>query len=364
MGGEMPKKRWLWLSISVAASLMVGESVTAQTRLPAAQPPDWEHPTGRYAVAMEEEAGLPDHTIYRPADMAALGRQRLPIVAFSGPGCDANGTAFRPFFTEVASHGFLLIVNGLPEPRGGSGANYPKTAPKDITASIDWATAENDRQGSKYKGRIDTSKVAVMGQSCGGGQSLAISADPRIDTIVMWNSASFISGPNGRGRGASGPAAGASGAAAAPGSPQPTATPQATPPPSAAAQQPTAGAGGRSGGRGGIPVPVVDPALLHTMRIPIAYFMGGERDILYGGSVSDIPLYDSAPLFWSSLDIGGVDPHAGTFREKNGGAFGVVGVGWLKWRFNRDAQAAKMFEGANCTLCKDPRWEVRKKNMN
>ena len=313
-------------------SLAVVASAAAQTRLPPAQPADWEHPSGPYAVVMEEEAGLPDHTLYHPADLNTLQRaQRLPVVAFSGPGCDANGTAFRPFFTELASHGFLLIVSGLPEPRGGSGPTFPKTAPKDLSASLDWATAESGRAGSKYFGRIDTSKVAVMGQSCGGAQALFISEDPRIDTIVMWNSTSFTSGPSGRGRSVSGR---------------------------------PAGSGGDGGGRrGGIPVPSVDPALLQKLQVPIAYFIGGERDILYGGSLADIPKYETAPVFWASLDIQNEDPHAGTFREKNGGAFGVVGVAWLKWRLNGDAQAGKMFLTADCILCQDPRWAVRKKDM-
>lgn len=81
-----------------------------------ALPSAWQSPSGSYAVVMEEDSTLPDHTIYRPADLSVFPkRERLPIVAFSGPGCDYNGTAFRPFFTEVASHGFLLIANGVPE---------------------------------------------------------------------------------------------------------------------------------------------------------------------------------------------------------------------------------------------------------
>ncbi len=346
-------------------------TLAAQTSNPPAQPPDWEHPTGRYAVVMEEDSGLPDHTIYHPSNLTAVRRgQRLPIVAFSGPGCDANGTAFRPFFTEVASHGYLVIVNGPPEPKGGSGPNFPKTAPKDLPASIDWAVAENARTGSQYAGRIDTSRVAVMGQSCGGAQALFISEDPRIDTIVMWNSASFTSGPSGRGRGAAAaqragvapdaaPATGAlpprgaatGGVADVRDAPGPVGTPGAR-----------AGRAGR-GGFGAIPVPTVNPALLQNMRIPVAYVMGGERDILYGGAVADIELYQTAPLFWSSTALPGNDPHAGTFREHNGGAFGVVGVAWLDWRLKGDKQAARMFEGANCTLCRDPKWDVRKRNM-
>lgn len=110
-------------------------------------------------------------------------------------------------------------------------------------------------------------------------------------------------------------------------------------------------------------MPAVNPASVQKLRIPVAYFIGGQRDILYGGAVADIALYEVAPLFWASIDLAGPDPHAGTFREPNGGTFGVVGTAWLKWQLNGDAQAARMFEGANCTLCTDPKWDVRKKNM-
>jgi hypothetical protein len=305
-------------------------SASAQTTNPPAQPPDWEHPSGPYAVVMEEDSGISDHTIYRPADLGAFPlRDSLPIVAFSGPGCDSNGTTFRPFFTQVASHGFLLIANGPPEPRGGSGPDFPKTRPEDLSASIDWAIAENSRKDSKYYQRIDISKVAVMGQSCGGAQALAISKDPRINTIVMWNSCSFQF---------------IKGGGAAPG--------RGLPPQGVA-----------SPGRGGIPVPDVDKGLMARLRVPIAYFLGGKRDMLYEPAGSDIDLYDAAPLFWASTDLP-LDAHAGSFREKNGGKFGIAAVGWLKWQLKGDPDAARMFKGANCGLCSDPEWEIRRKRID
>jgi dienelactone hydrolase len=327
-------------------------TVQAQTVLPPAQPADWAAPTGRFRVVMEEAETLANHTIYRPENLGQLAAgRRLPVVAFAGPGCDANGTAFRPFFTEVASHGFFVLVSGLPEPRGGSGPNYPKTAPSDLVASIDWAVAENGRAGSPYAGRIDSDRIAVMGQSCGGAQSLSIASDPRIDTIVLWNSTSFIDGPTGRGRAGGGRAAG-----------QATGAGQTTSGGAAAAPAGAARAG--RAGRGGIPVPAVDPTVLQQLRVPVAYFIGGEKDILYGGAVADIARFDAAPLFWASVNLSGPDPHAGTFREKNGGAFGVVGVAWLKWHLRGDSQAARLFEGPACTLCTDPAWDVRKRNLN
>jgi hypothetical protein len=55
----------------------------AQTTNPPAQPPDWEHPSGPYAVVLEEDAGLLDHNVYRPADLAVFPKQdRLPVVVF------------------------------------------------------------------------------------------------------------------------------------------------------------------------------------------------------------------------------------------------------------------------------------------
>jgi len=321
-------------------------------------PANWATPTGPHAVTMEEDDGKSYHTVYHPADLEAIsGKKRLPIVVATGPGCEGDGTTFRPFYTEVASHGFLVVSMGPP----GGGSSYRQSVPKDLSDAIDWAVAENTRAGSKLNGKIDTSKVAVFGQSCGGAQALYISEDPRIKTIVMYNSTSFVSGPAGRGSAA--PGAPAPPAAATPGTAAP-ATASADRAGGAAPGRAGGAAGpGRAGGGRGIPVPTVNPERLHKLKVPIAYVMAGTRDILYGGSVSDIPMYDTAPLFWSSYDIGGNDPHAGTFREMNGGLWGEVGVAWLKYQFNDDRKAAKMFKGANCTLCKDPKWEVRKKNM-
>ena len=57
-----------------------------------------------------------------------------------------------------------------------------------LTQSIDWAVAENSRQGSKYYGKIDTSKIAVAGFSCGGLEAYAVSNDPRVTTTAIFSS--------------------------------------------------------------------------------------------------------------------------------------------------------------------------------
>jgi hypothetical protein len=279
---------------------------------------------------MEEDPAFPDHTVYRPADLGAFpNRERLPIAAFSGPGCDYNGTAFRPFFTEVASHGFLMIANGPPEPKGGSGAGFPRTTTASHVASVNWAIAENSRKDSKYYQKLDTSKIAMMGQSCGGIQTLEVSSDPRFTTIVMWNSGVVSQMP--------GPPPGAAGR-------QGGAAPNAAAAAAAAA------------------MPNVTRDALKNIHVPMAYFVG-NTDMAKPNALDDFKVIDSIPVFLGVLEIPG-DAHAGTFRQNNGGKFGVAGVAWLKWRLKGDQNAAKMFKGADCGLCRDSEWQIQKKKID
>ena len=37
---------------------------------------------------------------------------------------------------------------------------------------------------------------------------------------------------------------------------------------------------------------------------------------------------------------------------------------WLDWITRNDQNAAKMFKGANCTLCKDASWHIQKKKVD
>jgi hypothetical protein len=113
-------------------------------------------------------------------------------------------------------------------------------------------------------------------------------------------------------------------------------------------------------GRGGIPVPEVGKEWQAKLRVPFAYFMGGRRGMLCEPVLSDMDLYEAAPLFWASTDLPN-DAHAGSFREKNGGNVGVAGAAWLKWRLKDDPDAARMFQGEDCGLCSDPQWEIHSK---
>ncbi|MDX6739243.1 alpha/beta hydrolase [Actinocorallia sp. A-T 12471] len=134
--------------------------------------------SGPYPADYETTVRLPGHTVYRPVNLPS---GKLPIVAWGNGACRADGTWFENILKEFASHGFLVIANGRP---GGTG----RTNARMLTEAIDWAIAENTRLLSRYRGKIDTTKIAVMGQSCGGLEAYEASADRRVTTTGIFNS--------------------------------------------------------------------------------------------------------------------------------------------------------------------------------
>ena len=69
-------------------------------------------------------------------------------------------------------------------------AEWPpfETSYKQMLDALDWITAENRRTGSPFNGKVAVDKVAAMGHSCGGLQTVKVSTDPRITTAVVLNS--------------------------------------------------------------------------------------------------------------------------------------------------------------------------------
>src|SRR5580658_488181 len=151
--------------------------------------------TGPYKAILSGDPTLPTHTIYRPRDLKRFGpTHRLPLVAFANGGCRDTSGEFRNLLSEVASHGYLVVAIG---PAGtaavaGSEEHVGTTKASQLLDAVDWAAREAARPESVFFQRIDTTKVAVVGQSCGGMQALAVSADPRVSTSIILNSSSAI----------------------------------------------------------------------------------------------------------------------------------------------------------------------------
>jgi dienelactone hydrolase len=281
--------------------------------------------TGKYPALKEMVSSLPNHVIYRPADLTKLGKEKLGVLAWGNGGCAADGAGGRFHLAEIASHGYLAIASGTiqsgpgaPAPAGpppappelgpnGMPLHIPPPATKSelLTQAIDWALAENARAASPYFGRINPNWIAVSGWSCGGLQALEVAADPRVRTVLIHSSGVFADGNP-------------------------------------------------------IPGVTITKAALQKLHTPIIYILGGPTDIAYPNGMDDFKRINSVPIFVANLDVG----HGGTFMEANGGREASVAVSWLDWQLKGDASAAKRFVGADCGLCKDSQWKVDSKNLS
>lgn len=279
----------------------------------------WADPSGPYAVTMEVYSDFPDYTIYRPADLGAFRKEKsLPVVIMMGPGCNQDGDSFRPFWTEVASYGYLVIAVGAPLP-----GNYMPPifylGTEDIRMAMDWISERAKDPESPFYKIADSDRLSLWGQSCGGIQCLRQAEDPRVDNLVFWNSASLLMGNVDR-------------------------------------RTPIVPSGGRDiYGKSDLKQMVL------SLNIPIAYF-AGDTGMERQPALVDFNDLTSVPVVYAVRAIPG-DAHAGTFRENNGGAFATAAVAWLEWRFG-DAKKGKSAFVGNNTLASDPDWvELKTKNI-
>jgi hypothetical protein len=151
------------------------------TRLPEAGAP--LAVAGPYDVVVEPAYGSPDHVIYRPASLDAFPDvDTLPVLAWANGGCVADSAGYAAFLTTIASHGVLVVTSAARE-----GQPLARATGDVLIAGVDWVEAENARSDSPLFGKIAAGEVAVMGQSCGGGLTMEVAGDPRIDTIGLWN---------------------------------------------------------------------------------------------------------------------------------------------------------------------------------
>lgn len=272
--------------------------------------------SGSYEAVMTTDPSLPDHTLYRPRDLEAIDGV-LPVVSFGNGACINVGSMYRILLGEIASHGYLVIATGPigedPDFSQERETTMPPQAPtRAMLEAIDWAIAENEREGSTFSDRIDADRIAVAGHSCGGLQAIAVGEDPRVDTVAVLNSGIIRGGI------------------------------------------PTADGGFRQPA-GIVPATEEDLAKLHT---PVIYLMGGDTDQASSGADQDFEQIDNVPVFHAVLPVG----HGGTWREARGGRMGEVLVAWLDWQLKGDEKDAALFSGEPCGLCVNPDWEVRRKN--
>jgi dienelactone hydrolase len=256
---------------------------------------------GPYGVLEKPTFGTPGLLAFHPTDPSALpAGATLPVMVWGNGGCAIDSPRYAGFLSTIASHGFLVLATAAKE-----GEARRQATADDLRAAIDWAERENKRAGSPLNGKIAVDKVAVMGQSCGGFLSIALGADPRVDTIGVFNS------------GIQRAAAGA--------------------PPS------------RS-----------PPEALAALHGPVLLINGAERDFMTTPSRETYDLLDKVPAFYGARAGAG---HTATVFHPGGGEYANVATNWLLWQFKSDQKAGAMFIGSKCGLCTTPGWEVAAKRL-
>jgi hypothetical protein len=244
--------------------------------------------------------------LFRPTNLDAFpARDTLPVVVWGNGGCAIDTSRYSGFLGTIASHGFVVLGTAPQE-----GAARPQATSDDLRGAVDWAFAETRRAGSPLNGKIDTDQVAVMGQSCGGFLSIALGADPRVDTIGVFNSGVQAPNPN------------------APANPN------------------------------GPRFPTTDA--LKDLHGPVLLINGHDRDFLMAASKSTYDALTHVPAFYGARHGAG---HTATVFHPGGGEFANVASNWLKWNFKKDAEAAKMFVGDDCSLCTNPNWDTESKGF-
>lgn len=268
--------------------------------------------TGPYAAEKTVDSAFPDHVIYRPNDLKPFADQPLPVLLWGNGGCSDDGASSRLYLAEIASHGYLVVAPGTIKTGPGIVRKPPPAKPQlgvetttaDVHAGIDMAARANGAPGT-WHDKLDLSRVAVAGWSCGGLQALQIASDPRIKAVVILHSGVFNTEKN--------------------------------------------------------PIKGIDvsKALLKTLRTPVLYILGGPTDIAYENGRDDVARIDTVPVFLADHNVG----HGGTLNEPNGGSEAQVTVNWLDWQLKGDAKAGAMFTGTDCGLCADDSWTVVRKGI-
>jgi hypothetical protein len=261
--------------------------------------------TGPYKVLMATDNTLATHTIFRPKDLSVFGTtNKLPIIAWGNGACSNSPWEHINFLSEVASNGFLVIAIGPMPQEGQRGSGSSKSS--QLIDAINWAIAQNSDKTSQYYNKLDITKIAVSGMSCGGLQTLETAIDPRVTTEVICNSGII---------------------------------------------------GEAGGGMSGMPSLTKDH--LAKLHAPALYILGGEKDIAYNNGMDDFKRINHVPVFVANMDVG----HGGTYSQPHGGEFAKVATGWFKWQLKGDKEAGKMFTGNPCGLSQVSGWKTDKKNI-
>jgi len=181
--GDHMKKHMFIIGLSILVSMSWTQLAKADLQ-PASSPDP-------VAVIREAANGLPTHTIFRPADLSAYGERELPVVIWNNGGCRKSHYGYIGYLTGLAQGGYLVVaVGGINETDIQTGTANPANS----IAAMDWLNSDAARK--QFKGRLDASRIATAGTSCGGLEALLAAVDSRVDAVLALSTGFFPGAAN------------------------------------------------------------------------------------------------------------------------------------------------------------------------
>jgi predicted alpha/beta-hydrolase family hydrolase len=152
-----------------------------------------------FPIIREAAYGDNRYTVFRPSNPQAVGVP-MPVLVFGNGACaHTNNSEVTRALTFIASKGVVVVDTGSAD---GSANGVPSGSPIPslLTGAITWAEREQNRSGAPLAQRLDLTKVATAGHSCGGLEALIAAQDSRVSATVSLDSGLFADGSFGYSR--------------------------------------------------------------------------------------------------------------------------------------------------------------------
>jgi hypothetical protein len=160
---------------AMAAAGAPAPDMTMTGGLPAIMDPGMPGPFKSKETANVGPMG--NYTTFQPEELGKDGIKH-PILIW-GPGAGAYPDIYKTLLDHVATHGFV-VVSYNSTPQG-----------PELNAEIDWIVAESKKETSQYFNKVDTTKIAMGGQSAGSLATFAAAKEDRILTTLHINGGTF-----------------------------------------------------------------------------------------------------------------------------------------------------------------------------
>jgi acetyl esterase/lipase len=257
--------------------------------------------SGPYKAIAVRERSLTDYVVYRPVNMdnaVTRNKGKLPVLVFANGGCMDTSIGYENMLTDIASYGYMVVAIG--ELQMLAQHDKDQHTPSSMVAkALDWISKQATTPESPYYDKIDETKIAAAGHSCGGAQVLANAADPRLKTYLILNA-----------------------------------------------------------GMGEMKMADASPKSLKNLHGPILYLVGGTTDVAWKNAQMDYKAIKKVPVVLADNTKSG---HGGTYEQPNGGDNARMVKAWLDWHLKGLTENKSVFIDGD--LKDYPEWTIQHKNF-